>query len=102
MIFYYTSCSVTLHVAFIGLLKKELRLQNQEITSQLLADMRLQLKELLLTDDQYKVLKTVTKDQNCDRAMIKLEKPYHVFCTLKNCAVLSFLRITDHRRLGLV
>lgn len=46
--------------------------------------MRLQLKELLITEYCYKVLRSVTEEQNLDRAMIKLEKAIPCLLHLEN------------------
>jgi hypothetical protein len=46
--------------------------------------MRLQLKELLITEYHYKVLKSVTEEQNLDGAMIKLEKAIPCLLHLEN------------------
>ena len=99
--FDYTSCSVTRRVAFIGLLKKELRLRNQEIPSQQPASMHLQLKELLVLEDRYKVLKSVTEEQNLDRAMIKLEKAIPCLLHLENRISEAMLTHLLHKGLSI-
>jgi hypothetical protein len=63
--------------------------------------MHLQLKELLVLEDRYKVLKSVTEEQNLDRAMIKLEKAIPCLLHLENRISEAMLTHLLHKGLSI-
>jgi hypothetical protein len=99
--FDYTACSVTRRVRYIGLLKKELRLRGMTVLSEQPADLRLQLKELLITEERYKIIKPITEEANLERAMIKLEKAIPCLLHLENRSSEALLTHLLHRGLSI-
>jgi hypothetical protein len=75
--------SITSRLQFRSLLENELRLRNKPIHQQVEAN-RIELKELLLTEQQFLLLSNVLSETSLEGAMIKLEKAIPCLLHLEN------------------
>jgi hypothetical protein len=81
---YASQGSLSTRVSYLQLLQKELQLQNIEPVGRQIAELQVQLHELLLMEKRYELLHEVVEEASLDRAMIKLEKAIPDLLHLEN------------------
>ena len=81
---YSTRGTLSSRVTYLQLLQKELQIRNIIPAGRQIAELQLQLHEILLMEKRYELVDSVLKENNLDSAMIKLEKAIPCFLHLEN------------------
>ncbi len=70
----FTSASLNARVTCLQLLERELKLRHIEPVGRQIAELQIQLHELLFVEKHFELLQDVLTEANLEKAMIKLEK----------------------------